>query len=48
MGKLGGMNLSEFSFEKGEAVKKVIHDSWGDTRSPTLGEVRNLCHEDKL
>jgi len=29
-------------------VKKVVHDPWGDTGSPPLGEVRNLCHEDKL
>jgi hypothetical protein len=29
-------------------VKKVVHDPWGDTGSPPLGEVRNFCHGDKL
>jgi hypothetical protein len=48
MGKLGGMNLGEFGLKKGEAMKKVVHDPWGDSGSPPLGEVRNFCHEYKL
>jgi hypothetical protein len=48
MGELRGMNLGKFGLKKGESVKKVIHDPWGDTGGPPLGEVRDLCHGDKL
>jgi hypothetical protein len=29
-------------------MKKVVHDPWGDTGGPPLGEVRDFCHEAKL